>query len=182
MTQREAIHQSPRYDAQTAGGSADPADVSADTLPDARAPSRRRRIAKAASQLWQAGIGAAITLQHRGAKSFHHLAEKGARFQSRRQRRQQAEADSEAVAVAQHSLREAASERMHSIEHSIENSLDRGRDNTLHWIGVPSRKDFEALSAQLESLTRTVAALQRQLQGEGTAERPVKRAARPRSG
>lgn len=131
------------------------------------------RIRKTARTLWQAGLGAALTVESRASDVFHRLAKKGARYQSlrRRQTGQQPVATDEAdnTEFQSRSIRESASERIHHFEHSLEASLDRGRDNTLHWIGVPSRKDFEQLENQVEALTHLVAAMQRQLDDSASA-------------
>lgn len=133
----------------------------------------RGRLKQFASRIWQAGLGAALTLESRSSDVFHRLAKKGARYQSLQRRRREQQrvevVDAAAHADQAHSFRESASERINHLEHSLEASLDRGRDNTLHWIGVPSRKDFEALEKQVDALTHQLAAIQKQLDDRAAA-------------
>lgn len=128
-------------------------------------PARMSKLRQTAQSLWQAGLGAALTIESRAGDAFRRLVKKGARYQSLRQRRRHRNEAAEIEASTEHArtLKASASERMHHIEHSIEASLDRGRDNTLHWIGVPSRKDFDALEKQVDALTHLVATMQGQL-------------------
>lgn len=112
-----------------------------------------RRSHRAARRLWQASLGVAVSARDRASRAYNHLVEKGEQHQQQRREQQAAEA---------RSLKDAAADRINNLEHTLEDRLDRGRDNTLHWIGVPSRKDFEALEAKLEALTEQLQRLQSQ--------------------
>lgn len=122
---------------------------------NADTPSRPRA---ALSTLWKASVGAAVSAQHRSGKFFKRMVEKGERYQYRRaQPHEQTAADQPATGN-----KLSASERIHNLEHRIEDRLDRGRDNTLHWIGVPSNKEFEELQHKVEELSKHVESLRQE--------------------
>ena len=100
--------------------------------------------------LWNAVLGTAVSVRHRARRRYHRLARKGARYQ---RLRAHYKAVNQPQARPEPAPRISAVERLHTIEHNLEHHLDRGRDNTLHWIGVPSRKDFEALEQKVETLS-----------------------------
>lgn len=133
---------------------------------------RSRKIAKT---LWQGLLGTAITVEHRTAKMFKRLVEKGARFQYHNQyvqaQTELKDGDIENPQTTEKvTTKLRAVDRMHSIEHSIENTLDKGRSNTLHWIGVPSRDDIGEINAQVKILTEKVNSLEEQLRQLAYAE------------
>lgn len=118
-----------------------------------------------ARTLWQATLGMTLTARRRSDKVFQRMVRKGAHYQAMRAEQQRHDhSDSDSNQGGHGSLKEAASERFHELEHSLENQFDRGRDNTLHWIGVPSRRDFEALEKRVDALAQMVAIMQQQLE------------------
>ena len=119
-------------------------------------PQRFERGRQLAQTLWRATLGATITAQHRTAKMFNRLVEKGTRYQHLMAKAQEHAPPAEEPAEP----RLSTVERIHNFEHSIEDRLDKGRDSTLHWIGVPSYKEFDALVAKVDSLAHAVESLQ----------------------
>ena len=47
--------------------------------------------------------------------------------------------------------------------HNIEHKIDKRVNDTLHWIGVPSRNDFENLTSRVNELSESVTTLVQQL-------------------
>lgn len=132
---------------------------------------RFERTRDTARKLWQASLGAAVTLEHRSIKYFNQLVEKGAKFQYLTSENQSAAGDSETGKTSRtRSATLRAVDKMHDIEHSIEHGLDKGRANTLHWIGVSSRNELSELSKKVESLEVEVKDLQQQLRQQACAE------------
>jgi outer membrane murein-binding lipoprotein Lpp len=88
------------------------------------------------------------------------------------------EAMMKAVNVAKSESRPApkltAVDKINHLEHSIENSLDRGRNSTLHWIGVPSQSEFNELAKRVELLSEKVEFLEQELE-ESQAQNSVNR-------
>ncbi len=118
--------------------------------------------------VWRATLGAAVTVEHRTARFFNRMVEKGARYQSQRARDHSGDDQAHSADTA---ARPSAVERLQHLEHSIEDRLDKGRDNTLHWMGVPSRKDFAALEQKIEELTRALEEVQAQRQPRASSGR-----------
>ncbi len=118
-------------------------------------PHQVSRTRSALNTLWKASVGVAVTAQHRSGKFFKRMAEKGERYQNlRAQPQEQATVERQADGT-----KLSAVERIHNLEHRIEDRLDRGRDSTLHWIGVPSNKEFEELQHKVEELSKLVEGL-----------------------
>lgn len=130
------------------------------------------RARKLATSLWQASLGIVVTLEHRGIKWFNRLVEKGARLQYQANSKADQEPAEQAQATTSARLR--AVDRIHDLEHSIEHGLEKGRDKSLHWIGVPSRDDFEALTKQVEDLTNRVEQMETMHRQESYADAHIK--------
>ncbi len=134
-----------------------------------------------------ATVGAVITIEHRTAKWFNRLVEKGARYQYQSNTQDRAADELRASEKlkkkekAERNPKPRAVDRIHNLETSIEHSLGKGRTNTLHWMGVSSRNDFTVLQQQVADLTQQVEELQSRLlekkHEEKTAELPVTEAA-----
>lgn len=141
-------------------------------LPEDNTPDtpRSAQLQAAMGTLWHAIQGATITAGHRASELFERLAEKGAEYQRSRARTNRDHSSSGQSATHsaepgdQGASRPSAVERIHTLEHTLEDRLDKGRDSTLHWIGVPSNKAFEALETRVEILAQAVESLQRQRQ------------------
>lgn len=117
------------------------------------------RTRAALDSLWKASVGVAVTAQHRSGKFFKRMAEKGERYQHLRAQQPHEQATAEQQAD---NSKLSTVERIHNLEHRIEDRLDRGRDSTLHWIGVPSNKEFEELQHQVEELRQQVESLRQE--------------------
>ncbi|MEE8057261.1 MAG: phasin family protein [Pseudomonadales bacterium] len=120
---------------------------------------RFERTRTVARTLWQACLGAAVTLEHRTAKYFNHLAAKGARFQYH------SKVQEKSASQQTDGLEKPARGKLWSVDrmHDIEQSLDKGRNNTLHWIGVSSRNDLSAMSKRVDELTEKIQQMEQQL-------------------
>jgi poly(hydroxyalkanoate) granule-associated protein len=141
-------------------------------------------VKESAQQIWLAGLGAFSKAQEEGGKVFEALVKEGVTIQRRTQ------------AVAEEKLSEAST-RMSSMASDLSNKASGQWDKlesifeervsrALKKLGVPTGHDIDALTARVEELNRTVAALRGGNAGKGTAarkvaaKRPVAKAARKR--
>ncbi len=100
--------------------------------------------------VWHAGLGAAIKTEQQARKLFNHLSEEGRSFQ--KQTRGDVHKTVDTVKETAGDVKPRAVDTMHNIEHS----LDKGVNNTIHWMGMTSRKDYQALNAKVDSLQEAV--------------------------
>ena len=129
---------------------------------------RTRSIAR---KVWQASLGAAVTVEHRTINYFNHLVEKGAHFQHHADKNSSTEGNIQPEKTGEsRSATLRAVNKIHDIEHSIEHGLDKGRMNTLHWIGISSRNELSALNSKVDELTLEVKALREKLHQQADAE------------
>lgn len=121
-------------------------------------------LSRAGRTLWQAALGGMVGMQQRTGKAFNRLVHKGASYQ--RLSRHEGRTEKAAPAAQQPRLRPA--QRLHQLEHRLEDRLDKGRDNTLHFIGVPSKHDFESLQREVADLKRLIQQLQTKVSQQNT--------------
>ena len=125
------------------------------------------RTRHASKTLYRASIGMIITAEQKLGKWFHRQVEKGEHYQQHVEKKHAASKSSTAsksatkstTAPKPKSIKLKATDKIHDIEHSLE----KGRSNTLHWIGVPSRNDMDTLQQQVAQLTKQMTALSKQL-------------------
>jgi poly(hydroxyalkanoate) granule-associated protein len=125
-----------------------------------------------AQQIWQAGLGAFAKAQEEGGKVFSKLVEEGSAFQQRTRTTSEDRMAgiTDTVAKVADGVSKQAAGSWDKLEQVFEDRVMRA----LGAIGVPTRKDIDALTRQVDQLSKTVAALS----GE-TARKPrVKTAAR----
>lgn len=158
---------------------AEPVDLNADREIEEGDPANERRWARSRAlgeNLWHATLGTTVSVRRRARKHYRRLVNRGARYQRLRAhftRSDRGGADAPPP-QAEPAPRVSAVERLHNFEHNLEDRLDRSRDNTLHWIGVPSRKDFEALEQKVEILNQELQALRKlALAGDKRREKPA---------
>lgn len=131
-----------------------------------------------AAKLWYALLALTVTTQHQVKKIFNRLVKKGRRLKVKlkaKQVKRQAMNQQVDLAKSESKQKLTAVDKIHHLEHSIEDSLDRGRNNTLHWIGVPSQSDFNELTHQVELLSEKVEFLEQELEQSGKPQNKINR-------
>jgi poly(hydroxyalkanoate) granule-associated protein len=126
-----------------------------------------------AHQIWQAGLGAFAKAQEEGGRVFSKLVKEGTDLQKRTRSMAEdkvSEATDTITKVAD-GVSKQASGSWDKLEQVFEDRVMRA----LGAIGVPTRKDIDALARQVEQLARTVAELSGQ---KAPAKARVKTAAR----
>lgn len=107
-----------------------------------------------AQQIWQAGLGAFAKAQEEGGRVFSRLVQEGTEMQKRSRTMAEdrgAEMD-DTVGKAADGVGKQASSSWDKLEQVFEDRVARA----LGTIGVPTRKDIEALTRQVEQLSRMV--------------------------
>ena len=130
---------------------------SSEASSDVKTPRLIKRLGGAANTLWQANLGAAIIIEAQAEKIFKTLVAEGKAYQN--PPRSDDSNDKVHVIPSASEVKDIAFKKIHNIEHKI----DRGVNNTLHWIGIPSRNDFMEMSSQVSDLSESLAILTRQL-------------------
>jgi poly(hydroxyalkanoate) granule-associated protein len=121
-----------------------------------------------AQQIWQAGLGAFVKAQQEelvageGGAAFQRLVDEGSVLQQRVRATGDAPASAEDEADGEIASA-AAGRSWDTLEQVFEDRVVRA----LGAIGVPSKRDIDALGAQIAALTEQVAALQARLDGGG---------------
>jgi poly(hydroxyalkanoate) granule-associated protein len=132
-----------------------------------------------AYQIWQAGLGAFAKAQEEGGRVFNRLVQEGTELQQRtRSKADDRVADlSDTVAKVADGVSKQASGSWDKLEQVFEDRVARA----LATIGVPTHKDLEALTRQVEQLGQMVSKLSAPSSGpapNGAAKRPAKTAVR----
>ncbi|MCC7644268.1 MULTISPECIES: phasin family protein [unclassified Janthinobacterium] len=110
-------------------------------------------VRSSAQQIWQAGLGAFAKAQEEGGRVFSRLVKEGTEFQKRAEDKV---ADvSGSVGKLADGVGKQASGSWDKLEQVFEERVARA----LATIGVPTRQDIAALHAQIDALSRQVAAL-----------------------
>ena len=114
-----------------------------------------------AQQIWQAGLGAFAKAQEEGGRVFNKLVQEGTEMQKRgRSAGEDRMADMSATVTK---VADGVSKQAAGSWDKLEQVFEERVARALGSIGVPTRKDIEALTHQVEQLTRTVAELSGQL-------------------
>jgi poly(hydroxyalkanoate) granule-associated protein len=125
-----------------------------------------------AHQIWQAGLGAFAKAQQEGGKVFNKLVQEGAALQQRtRALGEERVAD---MADTVNKVAGAAGKQASGSWDKLEQVFEERVMRALGAIGVPTRKDIDALAMQVEQLAGQVAALS----GQKAPKARVKTAAR----
>ena len=110
-------------------------------------------VRSSAQQIWQAGLGAFAKAQEEGGRVFSRLVKEGTEFQKRAEDKV---ADvSGSVGKLADGVGKQASGSWDKLEQVFEERVARA----LATIGVPTQQDLAALRAQIDALSRQVAAL-----------------------
>ncbi|WP_215408243.1 phasin family protein [Janthinobacterium sp. JC611] len=110
-------------------------------------------VRSSAQQIWQAGLGAFAKAQEEGGRVFSRLVQEGTQFQKRAEDKV---ADvSGTVGKLADGVGRQASGSWDKLEQVFEERVARA----LATIGVPTQHDIAALHAQIDALSRQVAAL-----------------------
>lgn len=110
-------------------------------------------VRSSAQQIWQAGLGAFAKAQEEGGRVFSRLVKEGTEFQKRAEDKV---ADvSGSVGKLADGVGKQASGSWDKLEQVFEERVARA----LATIGVPTQQDLAALHAQIDALSRQVAAL-----------------------
>lgn len=128
-----------------------------------------------AHQIWQAGLGAFAKAQEEGGRVFSKLVQEGSALQKRtRSMTDDRLADmTDTVTKVADGVSKQASGSWDKLEQVFEERVTRA----LGAIGVPTRKDIEALTRQVEQLSEAVAKLSGQGRVKTAARKPVLKAA-----
>jgi poly(hydroxyalkanoate) granule-associated protein len=120
-----------------------------------------------AHQIWQAGLGAFAKAQKEGGRVFGELVQEGSALQKRTRSLAEDRVSemTEAVGKAAAGVGKQASGSWDKLEQVFEERVARA----LGTIGVPTRKDIEALGRQVEQLREMVA----DMAGQKAANKPA---------
>ncbi|MDZ5635169.1 phasin family protein [Janthinobacterium sp. GMG1] len=110
-------------------------------------------VRSSAQQIWQAGLGAFAKAQEEGGRVFSKLVKEGTEFQKRAEDKVADVSDS--VSKLADGVGKQASGSWDKLEQVFEERVARA----LATIGVPTQQDLAALHAQIDALSRQVAAL-----------------------
>ncbi|MEG0879941.1 MAG: phasin family protein [Janthinobacterium sp.] len=110
-------------------------------------------VRSSAQQIWQAGLGAFAKAQEEGGRVFSKLVKEGTEFQKRAEDKVADVGDS--VSKLADGVGKQASGSWDKLEQVFEERVARA----LATIGVPTQNDIAALHAQIDALSRQVAAL-----------------------
>jgi poly(hydroxyalkanoate) granule-associated protein len=116
-----------------------------------------KAVRASAQQIWQAGLGAFAKAQKEGGRVFSELVQEGAELQkrSRSLAGDRVSEMSETVGKVAEGVSKQASGSWDKLEQVFEDRVSRA----LGTIGVPTRKDIEALAGQVEQLREIVAGM-----------------------
>lgn len=112
---------------------------------------------KSVDQIWQAGLGAFARAQKEGEEMYTRLVHEGMAVQKKARKMAEDRLDgmSDTIAKMADSLGKQASGSFDKLETVFEDRIAR----SLQSIGVPTRDDIKALSAQISELQNTVNAV-----------------------
>jgi poly(hydroxyalkanoate) granule-associated protein len=114
-------------------------------------------VRSSAHQIWQAGLGAFAKAQEEGGRVFNKLVKEGTELQKRARSMAEDKAGGVADTVADvaDEVSKQASGSWDKLEQVFEDRVSRA----LATIGVPTRKDIDALTRRVEQLSKAVADL-----------------------
>ena len=110
-------------------------------------------VRSSAQQIWQAGLGAFAKAQEEGGRVFSRLVKEGTEFQKR------AEDKVTDVSGSVGKLADGVGKQASGSWDKLEQVFEERVARALATIGVPTQQDIAALHAQIDALSRQVAAL-----------------------
>ncbi|NIB39647.1 phasin family protein [Pseudomaricurvus alkylphenolicus] len=118
---------------------------------------------------WHTCLGAAVTAEEKITEFAREMAEKGAKVEFNPPRRILERR--EKLTSASEDIKHKAQERIEDVEHMI----DEGVNRSLHFMGVPSRKDMDEMTSLMKDMADSITELSSQLQAQkSTASRAKK--------
>jgi len=136
-------------------------------------------VKESAQQIWLAGMGAFAKAQEEGGKVFEALVKEGVGLQKKTQGL--AEERINAVTGKMTAMADGVSGKAGAQWDKLESIFEERVAKTLNRMGVPSRKDVDALIARIDELSSKVGAKAvpaRKPAAKAAAKAPAKRAAR----
>jgi poly(hydroxyalkanoate) granule-associated protein len=129
-----------------------------------------RAVRASAHQIWQAGLGAFAKAQKEGGRVFSELVQEGSELQKRTRSLAEDRVSemTETVGKVADGVSKQASGSWDKLEQVFEDRVARA----LATIGVPNRKDIDALGRQVEQLRQMVA----DMAGQKAAHKPAAKA------
>jgi poly(hydroxyalkanoate) granule-associated protein len=129
-----------------------------------------RAVRASAHQIWQAGLGAFAKAQKEGGRVFSELVQEGSELQKRTRSLAEDRVSemTETVGKVADGVSKQASGSWDKLEQVFEERVARA----LATIGVPTRKDIDALGRQVEQLRQMVA----DMAGQKAAHKPAAKA------
>ena len=127
-----------------------------------------------AQQIWLAGLGAFSKAQEEGAKVFEALVKEGKGLEAKT--RQMTEGRVSEMTDQMNKAAQTASTKANAAWDKLEQVFEDRVARSLNRLGVPTRKDIDALSKQVAELNAAVKTLKAK-QGKAPAKAPAKKAA-----
>jgi poly(hydroxyalkanoate) granule-associated protein len=126
-----------------------------------------------AQQIWQAGLGAFAKAQEEGGRVFNKLVQEGTELQKRTRLMAEDKASdvSDTVSKVADGVSKQAAGSWDKLEQVFEDRVARA----LGTIGVPTQKDIQALTRQVEQLSKAVAELSGKKAAAAPAAKPSAR-------
>ncbi len=106
---------------------------------------------KYTQQIWLAGLGAFSRAEEEGGKLFDNLVKIGEELEHK-------------TDTTAHDLKDKVIEKASDTREKVERAIDDRLSSTLTRLGIPSQRDFEALSERMDNLTRVIEQLVQQLE------------------
>jgi poly(hydroxyalkanoate) granule-associated protein len=124
-----------------------------------------RGVMDSAQQIWLAGLGALSRTQQEGSKFFDTLVEEGGKLQdkTRGYTQEQIKRAREQAGPWIDEARRRTGDAFGRLEKVFDDRIARAMER----MGVPSRKDMDALSARIDELTRELRASRTRPRGTG---------------
>lgn len=110
---------------------------------------------KYTQQIWLAGLGAFSRAEEEGGKLFDNLVKIGEELEHKTK---------DIADTTANDLRDKVIEKASDTREKVERAIDDRLTSTLTRLGIPSQRDFEALSERMDNLTRVIEQLARQLE------------------
>lgn len=114
-------------------------------------------IKDSAQQIWLAGLGAFSRAEEEGGKLFDNLVKVGEELENKTR---------DLADNATTDLRDKVIEKASDTREKVERAIDDRLSSTLTRLGIPSQREFEALSERMDRLTQVIEQLAQQLENQ----------------
>ena len=112
---------------------------------------------KYTQQIWLAGLGAFSRAEEEGGKLFDNLVKVGEELENKTR---------DLADNATTDLRDKVIEKASDTREKVERAIDDRLSSTLTRLGIPSQREFEALSERMDRLTHVIEQLAQQLENQ----------------